>query len=106
MFNFFKKPKPSILDQNINFTPRRIMSTEDMLPDKARMDFENTWRKIFDQAVHPELLKNKVVMDETNNTPDVIDRNLLVGAIYLQPTRTAEFIQLDFNILPTGVTFG
>jgi hypothetical protein len=48
----------------------------------------------------------RVVMDETNNTPDVIDRNLLVGAIYLQPTRTAEFIQLDFNVLPTGVTFG
>ena len=48
----------------------------------------------------------RVVMDETNNTPDVVDRNLLVGAIYLQPTRTAEFIQLDFNILPTGVTFG
>jgi len=48
----------------------------------------------------------RVVMDETNNTPDVIDRNLLVGAIYLQPTRTAEYIQLDFNVLPTGVTFG
>jgi len=48
----------------------------------------------------------RVVMDDTNNTPDVIDRNLLVGAIYLQPTRTAEFIQLDFNILPTGATFG
>lgn len=48
----------------------------------------------------------RVVMDDTNNTPDVIDRNLLVGAIYLQPTRTAEFIQLDFNVLPTGVTFG
>jgi len=48
----------------------------------------------------------RVVMDDTNNTPDVIDRNLLVGAIYLQPTRTAEYIQLDFNILPTGVTFG
>ena len=48
----------------------------------------------------------QVVMDETNNTPDVIDRNQLVGTIYLQPTRTAEFIQLDFNILPTGATFG
>lgn len=48
----------------------------------------------------------RVVMDETNNTPDVIDRNLLVGAIFLQPTRTAEFIQLTFNVLPTGVTFG
>lgn len=47
----------------------------------------------------------KVVMDDTNNTPDIIDRNILVGAIYLQPTRTAEFIKLDFNILPTGATF-
>ena len=48
----------------------------------------------------------QVVMDETNNTPSVIDRNQLVGTIYLQPTRVAEFIQLDFNILPTGTTFG
>jgi hypothetical protein len=47
-----------------------------------------------------------VVMDDTNNTPSVIDRNELVGSIYLQPTRTAEFIYLTFNILPTGVTFG
>jgi len=47
----------------------------------------------------------KVVMDDTNNTADVIDRNQLIGAIYLQPTKTAEFIYLDFNILPTGATF-
>jgi uncharacterized protein len=47
----------------------------------------------------------KVIMDDSNNTPDVIDRNQLVGQIYLQPTRTAEFIYLDFNVLPTGVTF-
>ena len=47
----------------------------------------------------------QVVMDETNNTPNVIDNNQLVGQIFLQPTRTAEFIVLDFNILPTGATF-
>ena len=47
----------------------------------------------------------KVVMDDSNNTADVIDRNQLVGAIYIQPTKTAEFIYLDFNILPTGATF-
>jgi phage tail sheath protein FI len=47
----------------------------------------------------------RVQMDEANNTPDVIDRNQLVGAIYLQPTKTAEFIVLDFNVLPTGATF-
>ena len=47
----------------------------------------------------------RVVMDETNNTPDVIDRNIMAGQIFLQPTKTAEFIVLDFNILPTGATF-
>lgn len=47
----------------------------------------------------------RVVMDESNNTPDVIDRNIMKGAIYLQPTKTAEFIQIDFNILPTGASF-
>jgi len=47
----------------------------------------------------------RVVMDDSNNTPDVIDRNIMKGAIYLQPTRTAEFIQIDFNILPTGAAF-
>ena len=46
-----------------------------------------------------------VVMDDSNNTPDVIDRNQLVGQIFVQPTRTAEFIILDFNILPTGAEF-
>ena len=44
-------------------------------------------------------------MDETNNIPDVIDRNELVGQIFLKPTKTAEFIILDFNILPTAVSF-
>ncbi len=47
----------------------------------------------------------RVVMDESNNTPDVIDRNQLYGQIFIQPTKTAEFIVLDFNILPTGATF-
>ena len=47
----------------------------------------------------------KVVMDDSNNTPDIIDRNILFGQIYIQPTRTAEFIVLDFNIMPTGAAF-
>ena len=47
----------------------------------------------------------KVVMDETNNTPDIIDRNIMYGQIFLQPTKTAEFIVIDFNILPTGAAF-
>jgi len=51
------------------------------------------------------LFAYKVVMDDTNNTADVVDRNQLVGQIYIQPTKTAEFIILNFNILPTGATF-
>jgi len=47
----------------------------------------------------------KVVMDDSNNTPDVIDRNQMVGQIFIQPTRTAEFIVLDFSVLPTGAAF-
>ena len=47
----------------------------------------------------------RVVMDDTNNTADVIDRNQMVGQIFIQPTRTAEYIILDFNVTPTGVEF-
>jgi hypothetical protein len=47
----------------------------------------------------------QVVMDDTNNGPAVIDQNQLVGQIYIQPTRTAEFISLDFILQPTGAEF-
>jgi len=74
----------------------------------------NTTRNSFLSQVNPYLesvqqrqglYAFKVVMDDTNNTPDVIDRNELVGQIFIQPTKTAEFIMLDFNVLPTGATF-
>ena len=48
----------------------------------------------------------RVVMDDTNNTSDVIDRNQLIGQIFIQPARTVEFVVLDFTIEPTGATFG
>jgi hypothetical protein len=47
----------------------------------------------------------RVIMDETINTPDIIDQNQLVGQIYVQPARTAEFIALDFILQPTGAQF-
>tara|TARA_Y100001963_G_scaffold7822_1_gene10206 strand:+ start:23 stop:1864 length:1842 start_codon:yes stop_codon:yes gene_type:complete len=47
----------------------------------------------------------KVIMDDSNNTPDIVDRNILYGQIFLQPTKTAEFIVLDFTIQPTGASF-
>ena len=48
----------------------------------------------------------KVIMDESNNTPDLIDRNIMKGEIFIQPAKAAEFIVVDFNIMPTGATFG
>ncbi len=48
----------------------------------------------------------KVVMDDTNNTSDVIDRNQLVGQVWIQPAKTVEYVILDFTITPTGATFG
>ena len=47
----------------------------------------------------------KIVMDQTNNTADIVDRNILYGQIFVQPTRTAEFIVLDFTLQPSGATF-
>ena len=46
-----------------------------------------------------------VVMDESNNTPDLIDRNILYGQIFLQPARAIEYIILDFNVQATGASF-
>lgn len=72
-----------------------------------------TWQR-FINAVNPilekirrnqGLVRFKVVMDSTVNTPDVIDRNEMVGKIFLQPTKAAEFIDLQFVISPSGVVF-
>jgi phage tail sheath protein FI len=108
--------KPSALDR-INV--RRLMITmKKYIASASRyLVFENNTtatRQRFLNIVTPylETVKArqglyafKVVMDETNNTPDVIDRNIMYGQIYLQPAKAAEFIVLDFNILPTGATF-
>lgn len=72
----------------------------------TRNKFLNTVNPYLDAIQQRQgLYAFRVVMDETNNTPDVIDRNILAGQIFLQPTKTAEFIVLDFNILPTGASF-
>lgn len=47
----------------------------------------------------------RVVCDETNNTPEVIDRNEFVGDIYVKPARSINFIQLNFVAVRTGVSF-
>ena len=72
----------------------------------TRNKFLNQVNPYLDSVVQRQgLYAFKVVMDESNNTPDVVDRNQLIGQIYIQPTKTAEFVILDFTILPTGVSF-
>jgi hypothetical protein len=72
----------------------------------TRNRFLNTVNPYFEAIQQRQgLYAFKVVMDESNNTPDVIDRNILAGQIFLQPAKTAEFIIIDFNILPTGASF-
>jgi len=108
--------KPSALDR-INVR-RLLLTVRKFIASTSKyLVFEqntSTTRQAFLNIVNPYLtgiqqnqglFAFRVVMDDTNNTPDVVDRNILKGAIFLQPTRTAEFIQIDFNILPTGATF-
>ena len=71
-----------------------------------RNQFLNTVNPYLDQVqANSGLNAYRVVMDDSNNTPETIDRNMLVGQIFLQPSRTAEFIVLDFIVQPTGAAF-
>ena len=47
----------------------------------------------------------RVVCDETNNTGEVIDRNEFVGDIYIKPSKSINFIQLNFVAVRSGVEF-
>ena len=47
----------------------------------------------------------KVVCDDTNNTGNIIDTNQFVGDIYIKPTRSINYIQLNFVAVGTGVDF-
>ena len=51
------------------------------------------------------LTEFRAVLDETTTTPDLIDRNVMKGKIYLKPTSVAEIIIFDFNVTPQGATF-
>ena len=47
----------------------------------------------------------KVICDETTNPPAILDQNIMVGKILLKPTKYAEKIEINFNILNTGAEF-
>ena len=71
-----------------------------------RNQFLNVVNPYMDQVqANQGLNAFRVVMDDSNNTPETIDRNQLIGQIFIQPTRTAEFIVLDFVVQPTGAAF-
>ena len=107
---------PSALDR-INVR-RLLLTLKKFIASSSRfLVFENNTtetRQRFLNIVTPylETVKSRqglfafrVVMDESNNTPEIIDRNQMYGQIYIQPSKAAEFIVLDFNVLPTGATF-
>ena len=108
--------KPSALDR-INVR-RLLIALKKFIASSSRyLIFENNTaatRNRFLSIVNPYLesvqqrqglYAFRVIMDESNNTPDVIDRNILKGEIFIQPAKAAEFIVLDFNVLPTGAAF-
>lgn len=80
-----------VFEQNTDQTRRRFL------------DIVNPY--LSSVAANQGLYAFKVIMDESNNTNDLVDQNILYGQLFLQPTRTAEFILLDFNIQPTGASF-
>jgi len=74
---------------------------------QTRAQFRNIVNPYLDTVQQRQgLYAFRVKMDSENNPPEVIDRNQLVGELFLQPARTSEFVSLTFNILPTGATFG
>ena len=46
----------------------------------------------------------KVIMDDTNNTADTIDRNMFVVDVYIQPVKAGEFFIMTFNVDATGAS--
>jgi len=108
--------KASALDR-VNVR-RLLITLKKFIGDQARnLVFEQntlTTRNKFLSIVNPYLQSVvqrqglyafRVVMDDTNNTADSIDRNQLIGQILIQPAKTVEFVVLDFTIAPTGATF-
>ena len=47
----------------------------------------------------------RAVLDETTTTPDLIDRNIIKGKIFLKPTTAAEIVIFDFTVTPNGAAF-
>ena len=108
--------KKSALDR-VNVR-RLLLEVKRVVSDVAgRLLFEQNTpavRSRFIASVNPQLSliqaqagieKFRVIMDDTNNTPQDAEQNRLNGKIVLVPTKTVEFIAIDFVITPSGVAF-
>tara|TARA_R110001592_G_scaffold30304_1_gene108697 strand:+ start:13573 stop:15975 length:2403 start_codon:yes stop_codon:yes gene_type:complete len=80
-----------VFEQNSEFTRTRIVNALTPLFERARNN-----EGLYDYLI---------VCDERNNTPSVIDANELVVDIYIKPTRTAEFILVNFYATRTDANF-
>lgn len=73
---------------------------------ETRNNFLNITRPWFEDCRRRQGLYDfRIKIDEENNGPEVVDRNEMRAQIYLKPAKTAEFIIVDFMILPTGAVF-
>ena len=108
--------QPSALDR-VNVR-RLMMFIEEAIAESSRfVVFEpnnpQTWRALI-RLINPFMqdIKDKgglydfaVQCDEETNTPAVIDRNELMARVFVKPTKTAEFIELNFVLTATGADF-
>ena len=109
--------RPSALDR-VNVRRLLIYAKKTIASAARYLLFEpnnaNTWQGFINTVnpileavrVNQGLERFKVVMDSSVNTPDLVDRNIMTGKIFLQPTKAAEYIDLSFVITSSGVQFG
>lgn len=95
----------------LNYAKATVMGATRVLLFEPNDD--KTWRR-FSQLVTPVIQNIKdtrglydfrVICDASTNPPDLVDQNIMSGKILLKPTKTAEQIIVDFNVLSTGASF-
>ena len=81
----------TLFEQNVPATWRNFKATADNFLSNVKVRFG--------------LDDFRVVLDETTTTPDLVDRNILYAKVFIKPTRSIEFIALDFVITRSGASF-
>jgi phage tail sheath protein FI len=81
----------TLFEQNVPATWRRFKNAADDFLSNVKVGFG--------------LDDYRIVLDETTTTPDLVDRNILYAKVFIKPTRSIEFIALDFLITRSGASF-